>query len=55
MAFLYETPEAVRDESTIINLGHLLTLRKVFKLRLEELAEEAAAQAAENQVLASAA
>jgi len=45
MAFLAETPEAVKDEPTIQDLGQLLTLRKVFKLRLEELAEEAAAQA----------
>ncbi len=42
LAFLGETPEARADEPTILDLGHLLTLRKVFRLRLAELADEAA-------------
>jgi hypothetical protein len=44
LAFLTETPEASKDEALIDDLAHLLTLRKVFKLRLEELAAEAAKQ-----------
>ncbi|MGI4762516.1 MAG: hypothetical protein ACRYF0_17525 [Janthinobacterium lividum] len=55
MAFLSETPAAVKDEATINDLGHLLTLRKVFKLRLEEMAEEDAAQGEGVRELATAA
>lgn len=40
LAFLAETPEARRDEHTIDDLAHLLTLRKVFLIRLAELEAE---------------
>jgi hypothetical protein len=57
VAFLSESPEAAKDEATLNDLSHLLTLRKVFKLRLEEMAEEDAAQkkAAQGHELAAAA
>jgi hypothetical protein len=45
---LNETPESRTDEKLLDDLSHLLTLRKVFRLRVEELkaeAEEAAAKA----------
>ena len=40
LAFLAENPEARQDEFTIDDLGLLLTLRKVFTLRLAELLAE---------------
>ena len=40
LAFLADNPEARRDEYTIQDLGSLLTLRKVFAARLEELLAE---------------
>jgi len=41
LALLREAPDAGADEVVLTDLNHLLTLRKVFKLRLEELALEA--------------
>ena len=41
LALLRETPEAATDEATLADLTHVLTLRKVIRLRLEELAQEA--------------
>lgn len=38
---LATTPEARHEEVVILDLTHLLTLRKVFTARLEELADEA--------------
>jgi hypothetical protein len=38
---LATTPKARQDEVVLTDLGHLLTLRKVFYVRLEELADEA--------------
>ncbi|MVN76914.1 hypothetical protein GO988_11320 [Hymenobacter sp. HMF4947] len=46
LAFLAETPEARKDEQVLTDLDHLLTLRKVFKLRIEELEAEQAEQPA---------
>jgi len=40
LALLRETPEAATDEETLADLTHVLTLRKVFRIRLEELAQE---------------
>ena len=58
IAFLHESEEARQDEQLLDDLQHLLTLRKVFQVRLDEvLAEEQAAQAPEDtstQVLAAA-
>jgi hypothetical protein len=45
LAFLADTPEARADENTLADLGHVLTLRKVFKLRLDELEAEARSEA----------
>jgi glutathione S-transferase len=56
LALLRETPEAAADELTLADLTHVLTLRKVFRLRLEELAQEAQLTAlTHSQPLASAA
>lgn len=41
LALLREMPEAATDEATLADLTHVLTLRKVIRLRLEELAQEA--------------
>jgi hypothetical protein len=41
---LKETPEARTDEKLLDDLSHLLTLRKVFRLRVEELKTEAEAK-----------
>ena len=47
IAFLHESEEARVDEQLLDDLQHLLTLRKVFQVRLDEvLAEEAAQQPA---------
>jgi hypothetical protein len=45
---LQQTPEARTDEKLLDDLSHLLTLRKVFRLRVEEL--QAEAKAAKEQV-----
>ena len=53
---LKEKPEAADDDVLLSDFSNLLTLRKVFKHRLEELVEEAAAQpAAPQTALATAA
>lgn len=44
LALLRDTPEASRDEQVLDDLHHVLTLRKVFALRLAELEEEAQAR-----------
>jgi hypothetical protein len=47
IAFLHESEEAKADQQLLDDLQHLITLRKVFKNRLDELeAEEAAAATA---------
>jgi hypothetical protein len=42
IAFLHENLEARIDQKLLDDLQHLLTLRKVFRLRVEELKAEAA-------------
>lgn len=49
---LAETPESRHDEVLLADLSSLLTLRKVFALRLAELAEEAAQQPLQLQAAA---
>jgi hypothetical protein len=41
LALLAATPEARLDEVLLSDLSNLLTLRKVFNLRLEELVDDA--------------
>ncbi|MGI4835079.1 MAG: hypothetical protein ACRYFK_16625 [Janthinobacterium lividum] len=40
IALLQSEQQAIQDEQTLDELDHLLTLRKVFKHRLEELSEK---------------
>jgi hypothetical protein len=40
LALLRDTPEAATDEQVLDDLNSALTLRKVYNLRLEELAAE---------------
>lgn len=40
LALLRESPEAATDEQVLDDLSSVLTLRKVYTLRLEELAQE---------------
>jgi hypothetical protein len=42
LALLRDTPESGADEVVLADLTHVLTLRKVFRIRLEELAQEKA-------------
>lgn len=44
LALLRDTPQASCDEQVLDDLHHVLTLRKVFALRLAELEEEADAR-----------
>jgi hypothetical protein len=44
IAFLSQDEHARQDEPTLSDLNHLLTLRKVFKLRIAELQAEAKQQ-----------
>lgn len=57
LALLRETPEAATDEVLLTDLTHVLTWRKVLRIRLDELAQEPAPPAAlaESHSLASAA
>jgi hypothetical protein len=51
IAFLNESEEAKNDQVLLADLQHLITLRKVFQIRLDELkAEKQAAAAAAQQV-----
>ena len=43
--YMHKSLEARTDQKLLDDLQHLLTLRKVFQIRLEELKAEAAAQA----------
>ena len=45
--YMHKSLEARTDQKLLDDLQHLLTLRKVFQIRLEELQAEAAAQAAQ--------
>lgn len=45
--YMHKSLEARTDQKLLDDLQHLLTLRKVFQIRLEELKAEAAAQAAQ--------
>ena len=56
LALLREMPEAATDEVVLTDLTHVLTLRKVIRLRLDELAQEAQSTAlAQPQPFAAAA
>lgn len=55
IAYMHENLEARTDPKVSADLLHLLTLRKVFQLRVEELRAEAQAAPAETFPLATAA
>lgn len=53
IAFLHESEAARLDEALLDDLQHLLTLRKVFQVRLDEVLAEEAALPAQPQLAAA--
>ncbi|MDO7885322.1 hypothetical protein [Hymenobacter cheonanensis] len=53
VAFLAESAEHRKDEETLDDLNHLLTLRKVFQLRLEEVIAEGESEGKQQLAIAA--